>query len=51
VDETGLILLADPGRVPAERFLREAEDQAWSIRSLASPRAKRVVIHRLRRAR
>ena len=49
VDETGLILLADPGRVPAERFLREAEEQAWSIRSVASPRAKRVVIHRLRR--
>jgi predicted nicotinamide N-methyase len=49
VDATGLILLADPGRVPAERFLREAEEQAWSIRSVVSPRAKRVVIHRLRR--
>ena len=49
VDETGLILLADPGRVPAGRFLRAAEGQGWSIRSVASPRAKRVVIHRLRR--
>ena len=49
VDETGLILLADPGRVPAGRFLREAEAQGWNIRSLASPRAKCVVIHRLRR--
>ena len=50
VDETGLVLLADPGRVPAERFLREAEQQSWTVRSVASPRAKRVLIHRLRRA-
>lgn len=49
VDETGLVLLADPGRVPAERFLRAAEEQGWTIRSIASPRAKRVLIHRLRR--
>jgi predicted nicotinamide N-methyase len=49
VDETGLVLLADPGRVPAERFLRAAGSD-WIIRSLASPRAKRVLIHRLRRA-
>jgi len=49
VDETGLILLADPGRVPAERFLREAQKRAWGIRSVASQRAKCVVIHRLRR--
>ena len=49
VDETGLVLLADPGRVPAERFLASAEEQGWTIRSVASPRAKRVLIHRLRR--
>jgi predicted nicotinamide N-methyase len=49
VDETGLVLLADPGRVPAERFLSDAGQQGWTIRSVASPRAKRVVIHRLRR--
>ena len=49
VDETGLVLLADPGRVPAERFLRAAGSD-WIIRSLASPRGKRVLIHRLRRA-
>ena len=49
VDETGLVLLADPGRVPAARFLRAAEGD-WIIRSVASPRAKRVLIHRLRRA-
>ena len=49
VDQTGLVLLADPGRVPAERFLATAAEQGWSIRSVASPRAKRVLIHRLRR--
>ena len=50
VDETGLVLLADPGRVPAERFLSEAEWQGWSVRSVASPRARRVLVHRLRRS-
>jgi predicted nicotinamide N-methyase len=50
VDETGLVLLADPGRTPAERFLRGAEEQGWIVRSVASPRAKRVLIHRLRRS-
>ena len=50
VDDRGLVLLADPGRVPSERFLREAVEQGWSVRSLPSPRVKRVVIHRLRRA-
>lgn len=50
VDATGLVLLADPGRVPAERFLAAAEEQGWTVRSVASPRAKRVLIHRLRRA-
>jgi predicted nicotinamide N-methyase len=49
VDETGLVLLSDPGRVPAGRFLAAAEDQGWTIRSVASPRAKRVIVHRLRR--
>jgi predicted nicotinamide N-methyase len=50
VDETGLVLLSDPGRVPAERFLAAAAEQGWIIRSVASPRAKRVLVHRLRRA-
>jgi hypothetical protein len=50
VDETGLVLLADPGRVPAERFLAQAAEQGWTIRSIASARARRVLIHRLRRA-
>ena len=50
VDETGLVLLADPGRVPAERFLAAAPERGWIVKSIASPRAKRVLIHRLRRA-
>jgi len=50
VDETGLVLLADPGRVPAERFLAAAPQRGWIVKSIASPRAKRVLIHRLRRA-
>jgi predicted nicotinamide N-methyase len=49
VDETGLVLLADPGRVPAERFLAAAPGRGWTVRSIASPRARRVLIHRLRR--
>jgi predicted nicotinamide N-methyase len=50
VDETGLVLLADPGRVPAERFLAAAEQRGWTIRSIASPRARGVLIHRMRRS-
>jgi predicted nicotinamide N-methyase len=50
VDEHGLVLLADPGRVPAERFLRAAPERGWVVRSVASPRAGHVVVHRLRRA-
>ena len=50
VDETGLVLLADPGRVPAERFVAAAPEQGWTIRSVPSPRARRVLIHRLRKA-
>jgi predicted nicotinamide N-methyase len=50
VDQTGLVLLADPGRVPAERFLEAAPEQGWTVRSIASPRAPRVLIHRLTRS-
>jgi len=50
VDETGLVLLADPGRVPAERFLAAAPEHGWTVRSVASPRAPRVLIHRLKRS-
>jgi predicted nicotinamide N-methyase len=50
VDERGLVLLADPGRKPSERFLLTAADQGWIVRSARSPRAGRVWIHRLRLA-
>ncbi|HEX5896686.1 MAG TPA: methyltransferase domain-containing protein [Thermoleophilaceae bacterium] len=49
VDERGLVLLADPGRAPSERFLLRAADEGWIVRSTRSPRAQRVWIHRLRR--
>jgi predicted nicotinamide N-methyase len=49
VDERGLVLLADPGRAPSERFLLRAADEGWMLHSTRSPRANRVWIHRLRR--
>ena len=49
VDETGLVLLADPGRAPGERFLRTVVEQGWRLSSVASPRSRRILIHRLRR--
>jgi predicted nicotinamide N-methyase len=48
VDEHGMVLLADPGRPPAERFLAGAE-RDWRIKTTGSRRAPRVSIHRLRR--
>jgi predicted nicotinamide N-methyase len=48
VDEHGMVLLADPGRPPAERFLQEAM-RHWRVTTTASRRAPRVSIHRLRR--
>jgi predicted nicotinamide N-methyase len=50
VDERGLVLLADPGRAPSERFLERAPEEGWTVSSTTSPRAQRVSIHRLRRA-
>ena len=47
VDESGEVLIADPSRSPAERFLQEAP-AAWHLRSTGSPRAARTRIHRLR---
>jgi predicted nicotinamide N-methyase len=48
VDARGLVLIADPGRIPAADFLeRAAED--WHLRTTGSPRAGRVSIHRLQR--
>ena len=48
VDERGQVLIADPGRPPAEDFLERAVDD-WHVRSTGSRRAPRVSIHRLRR--
>jgi len=50
VDEHGLILIADPGRAAAEPFFERAAEAGWIVRSRPSPRAKRVQIHRMRRA-
>jgi predicted nicotinamide N-methyase len=47
VDRTGEVLLADPARAPAERFLELAPER-WVVRSSGSPRAARTRIHRLR---
>ena len=47
VDETGQLLIADPVRAPAERFLELAQER-WLIASTGSPRAARTRIHRLR---
>jgi predicted nicotinamide N-methyase len=46
VDEGGEVLIADPGRAPAERFLERAP-AAWRVRTTDSPRAARARIHRL----
>jgi predicted nicotinamide N-methyase len=45
--ERGRVLLADPGRVPAERFL-DAARRSFEVTSTVSPRSPRVSIHRLR---
>lgn len=49
VDKTGRILIADPGRRPAEEFLTRARAGPWHVRSTDSSRSPRVSIHRLRR--
>jgi predicted nicotinamide N-methyase len=47
VDASGAVLIADPGRRPAERFLERAAER-WALRSHTSPRAPRTQIHSLR---
>jgi predicted nicotinamide N-methyase len=49
VDKTGRILIADPGRRPADDFLTRARAGPWHVRSTSSSRSPRVSIHRLRR--
>jgi predicted nicotinamide N-methyase len=48
VDRKGRILIADPGRRPAEEFLERAAAGRWHVRSTTSSRSPRVQIHRLR---
>jgi predicted nicotinamide N-methyase len=47
VDRTGEVLIADPGRRPAKRFLEGAQER-WELRSVASPRTPGTQIHHLR---
>jgi predicted nicotinamide N-methyase len=47
VERSGEVLIADPSRMPAERFLELARER-WEVRSSVSPRAARARIHHLR---
>jgi predicted nicotinamide N-methyase len=47
VDRCCEVLIADPRRSPAERFLERAQER-WELRSSVSPRAARAQIHHLR---
>ncbi|MBA3262872.1 MAG: 50S ribosomal protein L11 methyltransferase [Thermoleophilaceae bacterium] len=48
VDRKGRVLIADPGRRPAEEFLARACAGRWHVRSTTSSRSPRVQVHRLR---
>jgi predicted nicotinamide N-methyase len=48
VDKGGRVMIADPGRQPAEDFLERARAGCWHLRTTGSPRSERVRIHRLR---
>jgi predicted nicotinamide N-methyase len=48
VDLRGEVWIADPGRVPAERFLAEAE-RGWERRTTLEGERPAVSLHRLRR--
>ncbi|MEA2419174.1 MAG: hypothetical protein QOE60_1380, partial [Thermoleophilaceae bacterium] len=48
VDKQGRVMIADPGRRPAEEFLARAFAGPWHVRSTRSGRSPRVQIHRLR---
>jgi predicted nicotinamide N-methyase len=49
VDERGLVLIADPQRAAAARFLERVENEGWLLKTTGTPRSERVRIHRLRR--
>jgi predicted nicotinamide N-methyase len=48
VDKASRVLIADPGRRPAEDFIERARAGRWHVRTTMSPRSPRVAIHRLR---
>jgi predicted nicotinamide N-methyase len=48
VDKKGRVLIADPGRSPAEEFFERAAAGRWHVRTTSSSRSPRVWIHRLR---
>jgi predicted nicotinamide N-methyase len=48
VDKASRVLIADPGRRPAEEFLERARAGRWRVKTTGSPRSERVSIHRLR---
>jgi len=48
VDKKGRILIADPGRNPAEDFIARATAGRWHVRTTSSARHPRVRLHRLR---
>jgi len=48
VDKKSRILIADPGRRPAEDFIARACAGRWHVRTTSSGRSPRVRIHRLR---
>jgi predicted nicotinamide N-methyase len=48
VDKKGRVLIADPGRNPAEAFIERAAAGRWHVRTTRSGRSPRVRIHRLR---
>ena len=50
VDARGLVLLADPQRAAAARFLERVESEGWVLKTTGTPRSERVRIHRMRRS-
>jgi hypothetical protein len=50
VHARGLVLIADPQRAAAARFLERVESEGWLLKTTGTPRSERVRIHRLRRS-
>ena len=50
VDAGGLVLISDPQRAAAARFLERVESEGWLLKTTGTPRSERVRIHRLRKS-